>query len=176
MRICAAWLLKHAAAPSTLPISYGKPSVFMSGRCSLTPILRLLGRGFLVRTRFFTLTASTTLLPLGAMQRNVLWRMRRNCSRTRLKPCSPWVIINIGCCVITGLPKPRSSASAKCYQAAARCHMALGLVARREGHWDQSVAYFEQALALDPRNVELLMRRGMDLRHASTIPGRAKAL
>src|SRR5262249_22343054 len=33
---------------------------------------------------------------------------------------------------------------------------ALGLIARREGHWDQSVAYFEQALALDPRNVELL--------------------
>ena len=34
--------------------------------------------------------------------------------------------------------------------------MALGPVTRREGHWDQSVAYFEQALALDPRNVELL--------------------
>jgi tetratricopeptide (TPR) repeat protein len=34
---------------------------------------------------------------------------------------------------------------------------ALALIARRQGHWDQSVAYFEQALALDPRNVELLM-------------------
>jgi TolB-like protein/Tfp pilus assembly protein PilF len=34
---------------------------------------------------------------------------------------------------------------------------ALGLIARREGHWDQSVAYFERALALDPRNVELLL-------------------
>ena len=33
---------------------------------------------------------------------------------------------------------------------------ALALIARREGHWDQSIAYFEQALALDPRNVELL--------------------
>jgi tetratricopeptide (TPR) repeat protein len=33
---------------------------------------------------------------------------------------------------------------------------ALGLIARREGHWDQSVAYLEQALALDPRNVDLL--------------------
>jgi TolB-like protein/class 3 adenylate cyclase len=34
---------------------------------------------------------------------------------------------------------------------------ALGLIARRAGHWDQSVAYFEQALTLDPRNVRLLM-------------------
>src|SRR5256884_2387085 len=33
---------------------------------------------------------------------------------------------------------------------------ALGLIARRGGHWDQSIAYFEQALALDPRSVELL--------------------
>jgi tetratricopeptide (TPR) repeat protein len=32
----------------------------------------------------------------------------------------------------------------------------LGLVTRREGQWDQSIAYFEQALTLDPRNVELL--------------------
>ena len=34
---------------------------------------------------------------------------------------------------------------------------ALGLVTRREGHWEQSVAYFEQALALDPRNEEVIM-------------------
>jgi serine/threonine protein kinase/cytochrome c-type biogenesis protein CcmH/NrfG len=34
---------------------------------------------------------------------------------------------------------------------------ALGRIAQREGHWDQSVAYHEKALALDPRNVELLM-------------------
>jgi tetratricopeptide (TPR) repeat protein len=34
----------------------------------------------------------------------------------------------------------------------------LGSISRREGHWDESVAYFEQALTLDPRNVELLMR------------------
>jgi eukaryotic-like serine/threonine-protein kinase len=34
---------------------------------------------------------------------------------------------------------------------------ALAEVARRLGHWDQSIAYFEQALSLDPRNVELLI-------------------
>ena len=50
------------------------------------------------------------------------------------------------------------------------------LVTRREGHWDQSIAYFEQALALDPRNVALLMRLRRDLRYASTIPCGAKAL
>ena len=33
---------------------------------------------------------------------------------------------------------------------------ALAFVARREGHWDESIAYWEEALALDPRNVELL--------------------
>jgi serine/threonine protein kinase/Tfp pilus assembly protein PilF len=34
--------------------------------------------------------------------------------------------------------------------------MALGRIARREGHWDESVAHFEEALVLDPRNVGLL--------------------
>ena len=34
---------------------------------------------------------------------------------------------------------------------------AFGLIARREGHWDESNTYFEQALTLDPRNVELLV-------------------
>jgi tetratricopeptide (TPR) repeat protein len=33
---------------------------------------------------------------------------------------------------------------------------ALALISRGEGHWDQSIAYSERALALDPRNTELL--------------------
>ena len=32
----------------------------------------------------------------------------------------------------------------------------LALIARRQGHWDESVAYWEQTLALDPRNTEWL--------------------
>jgi tetratricopeptide (TPR) repeat protein len=35
--------------------------------------------------------------------------------------------------------------------------LALGRVTRREAAWDQSIACFEQALALDPGNVELVM-------------------
>src|SRR6266436_4532026 len=38
---------------------------------------------------------------------------------------------------------------------------ALALIARREGHWEESIAYFEQALATDPRNVEVITNAGM---------------
>jgi TolB-like protein/Tfp pilus assembly protein PilF len=34
---------------------------------------------------------------------------------------------------------------------------ALGSITRREGHWDRSVVYFERALTLDPRDVNVLM-------------------
>ena len=37
-----------------------------------------------------------------------------------------------------------------------RCPAALALIARRQGHWDESIAYWEQTLALDPRNTEWL--------------------
>jgi len=32
----------------------------------------------------------------------------------------------------------------------------LARIARRQGHWDEAIAYYEQALLLDPRNPELL--------------------
>jgi TolB-like protein/Flp pilus assembly protein TadD len=34
---------------------------------------------------------------------------------------------------------------------------ALAWIARRQGHWDDTVAYYDQALLLDPRNTELLL-------------------
>ena len=78
-------------------------------------------------------------------------------SRTRLIPCSPWVIINIWVLLDYGAAKTTFGRVSKMLPGSSEVLYALGDVARREGHWDQSIAYFEQALALDPRNVELLM-------------------
>jgi TolB-like protein/class 3 adenylate cyclase/Tfp pilus assembly protein PilF len=55
-----------------------------------------------------------------------------------------------------GLAKTTLQRVSKMLPGSSEVPRALGLIARRAGHWDQSVAYFEQALALDPRNVELL--------------------
>ena len=52
--------------------------------------------------------------------------------------------------------------------------MALGTVARREGSWNESVAYFEQALALDPRNVDLLNRATMAYANFRQFPAALK--
>ena len=155
MRICAAWLLMHVA--SCRRMLNEKLLVFMSGQCSLTRISRLRGRDFLVPTRLFTL-AAWMLLPPGAMRRNELWRMRRSCSQTLPKPCSPWVITNIGCCEITGSPNVCWPSSAKCYRAAAEYEGPRPNHPNRRDTGIKSIAYFEQALALDPRNVELLGR------------------
>src|SRR5258707_7274664 len=119
-RICAAWLLKHIAHRS-YP---GKPEIFMSGRCSSTPSLRSLGRGFLVRTRFST-SAAMMLPRLDAPQQNAPWKMRRTWTRTHLKLCLLWVIINTACLLIIGSPKARFVALGKCYPAAATCHTFL---------------------------------------------------
>ena len=53
---------------------------------------------------------------------------------------------------------------------------ALALIARRQGHWDESVAYWEQTLVLDPRNTEWLAAAAETVRDASAIPGCAKNL
>ena len=51
---------------------------------------------------------------------------------------------------------------------------ALAFIARREGHWDQSIAYFEQALTLDPRNVELLVAAAQDYASVRQFPAALK--
>jgi TolB-like protein/class 3 adenylate cyclase/Tfp pilus assembly protein PilF len=51
---------------------------------------------------------------------------------------------------------------------------ALALIARREGHWDKSIAYFEQALAVDPRNVRLLTYAAETYRMVRQFPAARK--
>jgi tetratricopeptide (TPR) repeat protein len=55
-----------------------------------------------------------------------------------------------------GLAKNTFEIVRKALPSSSEVPRALGLIARRAGRWDESIAHFEQALALDPRNVELL--------------------
>jgi len=55
-----------------------------------------------------------------------------------------------------GLAKTTFERVSKMLPSSSEIPKALGYIARREGQWDQSIAYSEQALALDPRNMELL--------------------
>jgi serine/threonine protein kinase/predicted Zn-dependent protease len=52
--------------------------------------------------------------------------------------------------------------------------LALGRVLRREAHWDQSIAYFDQSLALDPRNVELLREQAVTYADLRQFPAALK--
>jgi TolB-like protein/predicted Zn-dependent protease len=44
----------------------------------------------------------------------------------------------------------------KMFPGSSEVSMALARVTRREGNWDESIAYSERALAVDPRNIEFL--------------------
>ena len=103
--------------------------VFMSGRCSLTRNFAIAwARLSRADAHSSTLrTDDTHYRRSGATRRKVLWRMRRDWSRTRLKPCSPWVIINTGCCVITGLAKTTFERVSKMLPGSSEAPDALGL-------------------------------------------------
>ena len=103
-----------------------------------------------------TLTATTPL----AARRDAAKRALENAQK--LEPNSPETLLALGYYQYWvlrdyGAAKTTFSRVNKMLPGNSEVPMALGRVARREGHWDQSIAYFEQALALDPRNVELLM-------------------
>jgi TolB-like protein/Tfp pilus assembly protein PilF len=55
-----------------------------------------------------------------------------------------------------GLAKTTFNQVGKMLPGSSEVTKALALIARREAHWDESIVYFEQALTLDPRNVNLL--------------------
>jgi TolB-like protein/Tfp pilus assembly protein PilF/tRNA A-37 threonylcarbamoyl transferase component Bud32 len=80
----------------------------------------------------------------------------------KLTPNSPDTLISLGYYQYRVLSDYEAAEATfarvgKTLPGSAEAPIALGLVTRREGHWDQSVAYFEQALALDPRNEEVVM-------------------
>jgi TolB-like protein len=95
----------------------------------------------------------------------------------RLQPNSPETLLAVGYYQYWvlrdyGPAKTTFEHVSKTLPGSSKVPSALGLIARREGHWDESIAYFEQALAFDPQNVELLN----DTALTSTIPSSAKAL
>jgi serine/threonine protein kinase/Tfp pilus assembly protein PilF len=81
----------------------------------------------------------------------------------KLAPYSPETLLALGYYQFWvlrdyGLAKATFSQVSKMLPSSSEAPMALALIARREGHWDQSIVYFKQALAFDPRNVLLLAR------------------
>jgi serine/threonine protein kinase/Flp pilus assembly protein TadD len=79
-----------------------------------------------------------------------------------LEPNSPETLLALGYYQYLvlrnyGLAKTTFGRVSKMLPGSSEVPRALALIARREGHWDQSIAYLEQALDLDPRNVELLI-------------------
>ena len=83
-------------------------------------------------------------------------------SAQKLEPNSPETLLALGYyqyLVLRDYGSARTTFSrvSKMLPGSSEVQEALGTIARREGHWDQSIAYFERALTLDPRDVKLLM-------------------
>ena len=174
MRICAAWQFKHGSPVCRL-IHYGKPLVFSSGRFSLTPILRRLGRSFLVHTRSFTSARTTQHAARRDAAKGALEHAQK------LQPNSPETLLALGYYQYWvlrdyGVAKTTFERVSKMLPNNSDVPRALALITRREGNWDESVAYVERGLALDPRQRAVTESSGIHLRDASPIPDSAKAL
>jgi TolB-like protein/Tfp pilus assembly protein PilF len=80
----------------------------------------------------------------------------------KLQPNSPETLLALGDYQYQvlgdyGLAKISFETVTKMLPGGSEAPAALGRIARREGHWDESIAYFEQALVLDPRNTGFLI-------------------
>ena len=79
----------------------------------------------------------------------------------KLEPNSPETLLALGYYQLWvlqdyGLAKTTFSRVSKLLPSSSEVPHALARVTQYEGHLDQSVAYFEKAIAFDPRNVEIL--------------------
>jgi TolB-like protein len=82
-------------------------------------------------------------------------------SAQKLQPNSPETLLALGYYQFLvlrdyGLAKTAFGIVRKTLPGSSEVPRALGFIARREGNWDESIAYQEQALVLDPRNAKLL--------------------
>jgi len=80
----------------------------------------------------------------------------------KLEPNSPETLLALGYYQYWGLrdygsAKTTFARVSRMLPGSSEVPRALGLIARREGRWNESIGYLEQALALDPRNVGLLV-------------------
>jgi serine/threonine protein kinase/Tfp pilus assembly protein PilF len=80
----------------------------------------------------------------------------------RLEPNSPETLLALGYYQYWvlrdyGLAKTTFKQVGKMLPGSSEVPYALGLIAQDERNWDESIAYFEQALTLDPRNMDLLV-------------------
>jgi TolB-like protein/Tfp pilus assembly protein PilF len=97
----------------------------------------------------------------------------------RLAPDSPETLLALGYYqfwVLRDYPSAKTTFErvGKMLPSSSEVPHALGLVARREGNWDQSITYYEQALALDPRNEQLLMRASVPYIEVRQFPAALK--
>ena len=119
-----------------------------------------MGAPLLARRLISTLTAGLSSAAADAAKRALE-------NAQRLQPESPETLLALGYYQYWA---PRDNRQAKMtfhgvgklLPSSSEVPRALGTVSRSEGHWDQSVAYFEQALALNPRDVDLLTDAALD--------------
>jgi serine/threonine protein kinase/Tfp pilus assembly protein PilF len=97
----------------------------------------------------------------------------------KLEPNSPETLLALGYYQYWvlrdyGSAKTTFSRVSKMLPSSSEVPQALALITRREGHWDESVAYWEQALALDPRNEQLLVRAALTYAYLRQFPAALK--
>ena len=151
MHICAAWLLTHALNAAEVPkiVDSYERAVHLDPKFALA--WARLSR--IDANLYFTHEDATPA------RRDAAKRALENAQK--LAPNSPETLLALGyyqywVLLDYGAAKTTLQRASEMLPGSSEAPYALGRLARREGHWDEGVSYFDRALSLDPRNVELL--------------------